>query len=256
MISKNQAKSLRALHRKKARREEGRFLVEGERVVAELLTSAWEVESLYASEDFLARYRGLLDHAVFPIIECSPEALSGVSTLTSNNAAVAVVRMPEQRTDAPFQTGSWTLALDDVNDPGNLGSLLRIADWYGIKQIVCSPETVELYNPKVIAASMGSFLRVHVHVEPLSAFFDRLPSDIPILGAMLEGDSVHTLAPSSTGGVLLLGSEAHGVSSALLPRITQKVTIPSFGGAESLNVSVAAAIICDNLARIHAKPSH
>lgn len=256
MISKNQAKNLRALHRKKERQQQGLFLVEGEKVVAELLQSNWRVEQLFATEKFLTDYQALLTHAAFPIIECSAESLSAVSTLRTNNAALAVVQAPEAPTQPPwFEQESmptrWTLALDDINDPGNLGSLLRIADWYGIRDVVCSPHTVEHTNPKVITASKGSFLRVNVHALPLDAFFHDLPPHTPVLGAFLEGESIHTLAPTPQGGVILLGSEAQGIADVHEQHVTRKITIPSYGDAESLNVSVAAAIICDNLARMH-----
>lgn len=257
MISKNQARNVRALHRKKERDKQGLFLVEGEKVVAELLESNWRVERLFSTETFLTDYQELLRDAEFPIVACSVESLSAVSTLRTNNAALAVVHCQHAMTDigdidAHRGLGAWILALDDINDPGNFGSLLRIADWYGIRDIVCSPQTVELYNPKVISASKGSFLRVNVHSVPLDAFFDACSPNTPVLGAFLDGESIHTLAPIAEGGIVLLGSEAHGISDAHRKYITRKITIPSYGNAESLNVSVAGAIICDNIARIHA----
>src|SRR5690554_6185419 len=131
MISKNQAKSLRALHRKKTRREEGLFLVEGEKVVAELLAAAdWQVQSLYATAEFINAYKNLIKQAGVVLVECSAEELTSVSTLVSNTAALAVVKTPEQAPAMQFKNNSWVLALDGINDPGNLGSLLRIADWY------------------------------------------------------------------------------------------------------------------------------
>lgn len=256
MISKVQAKNLRALHRKKERDKQGLFLVEGEKVVAELLESNWKIERLFATETFLVDYNALLYDADFPVVTCSTESLSAVGTLRSNNAALAVVRCQEASNDVEdYNTHrtpqGWTLVLDDVNDPGNFGSLLRIADWYGIRDIVCSPQTVELYNPKVISASKGSFLRVRVHYLPLDTFFNTRSPNTPVLGAFLDGESIHTLAPIPEGGIVLLGSEAHGIAPAHQKHVTRKITIPSYGGAESLNVSVAAAIICDNIARIH-----
>lgn len=249
MLSKNQTRQVRALHRKKARREQQQFLVEGEKVVAELLASNWSVQALYATPTFTAQYAGLIQQSGVSITECSAEELTSVSTLVSNDAALAVVNCPAADTRLPT-SGEWVLALDDINDPGNLGSLLRIADWYGIRRIVCSPQTTELYNPKVIAASKGSFLRVQVDYQPLDAFFDALPANTTVLGAYLDGESIHAFRPQQRGGILLLGSEAHGISSALAARVTQRITIPAFGAAESLNVAVAAAVLCDNLRRI------
>lgn len=249
MLSKNQAKSLRALHRKKTRRELGLFLVEGEKVVAELLASNWQVESLYATAEFINAYKNLIKQTNVLLLECSAEELTSVSTLVSNTAALAVVKTPEQKFKPLEGSKAWVLALDGINDPGNLGSLLRIADWYGIEQVVCSPTTAELYNPKVITASKGSFLRIAVSYQPLDTFFNQLPANTEVLGAYLEGESIHDLQPNPQGGVILLGSEAQGISDELSARITRKITIPAFGAAESLNVGVAAAVICDNLKR-------
>lgn len=250
MLSKNQAKTLRALHKKKFRREQGLFLVEGEKVVAELLASDWSVQALYATPSFASRYAELIQQSGVAITECTAEELTAVSTLVSNDAALAVVRCPMTADTPPPAAGEWLLALDDINDPGNLGSLLRIADWYGIRRMVCSPQTTELYNPKVITASKGSFLRVQVNYQPLDAFFDALPTGTQVLGAYLDGESIHTFQPQQRGGIVLLGSEAHGISDALATRVTQRITIPAFGAAESLNVAVAAAVLCDNLRRM------
>src|SRR5699024_2861403 len=247
MLSKNQAKNIRALHRKKERREQGLFLVEGEKIVAELLASNWRIEALYATSEFIAAYQTRLLPQNIDAVPCRAQTLASVCTLSSNNAALAVV----QQAPAHIKTdASWVLALDNINDPGNLGSLLRIADWYGIQQLVCSPNTVELYNPKVINASKGSFLRVAVQQQALPEYFASLPADKPIYGAYLDGESIHRISPSKTSGVVLLGSEAHGISPELAAFVTHKITIPAFGAAESLNVGVAAAVICDNLRRL------
>ncbi|HLR18223.1 MAG TPA: RNA methyltransferase [Alcanivoracaceae bacterium] len=250
MLSKNQAKNIRALQRKKTRRETGLFLVEGEKIVAELLASTWNIHSLYATTTFLAAHQALVLARNIPVVECSAKALTAAGSLVTNNAAIAVAHQAATTHQTP-SANAWTLALDDINDPGNLGSLLRIADWYGIEQLVCSPTTVDLYNPKVINASKGSFLRVPVQQLPLSEYFQHLPSGSNIYGAYLDGQSIHQLAPSNSGGVILLGSEAHGINAALSDYVTHKITIPAFGAAESLNVAVAAAIICDNIKRLH-----
>lgn len=253
MLSKNQAKNLRALHRKKARREQGFFLVEGEKVVAELLAASnWQVQSLYATAEFVTAYQGLIKQAGVVLVECTAVELTSVSTLVSNSAALAVVKTPEPFLKPLGDEQAWVLALDGINDPGNLGSLLRIADWYGIEQVVCSPTTAEVYNPKVITASKGSFLRVAVSYQPLDVFFSQLPANTAVLGAYLEGESIHHLEVCPVGGVILLGSEAQGISQDLAKNVTQKITIPAFGSAESLNVGVAAAVICDNLKRLNA----
>lgn len=252
MPSNAQSKFIRSLHRKKARREQGLFLVEGEKVVAELLASEWRVHSLYASFEFLQNYQGLVQQSGVAVIECNADKLSAVSTLQSNKAALAVVYYPEYAQLPRLDKNAWVLALDSINDPGNLGSILRIADWYGIKQVVCSSCTVELFNPKVIAASKGSFLRVALYPTDLAVWFDSLAEESQVLGAFLQGESVHAMQPevAKKGGVIVLGNEAQGISAAIAQRINYQVTIPAFGHAESLNVAMATAIICDNIRRL------
>lgn len=249
MLSKNQSKLLRSLQRKKNRQEQGLFLVEGGKIVSELLESGWPLHSLYVSDDFAAAQTVALAGSGVPVTYCSSDELAAAGTLVSNRDAIAIVRMPGS-TVPEISPGQWVLALDRVNDPGNLGTLLRIADWYGIRQLVCTTDTVDLYNPKVINASMGSFLRVAVTHLDLHDWLARLPAETEVLGAYLNGNSVHQLPGSLRGGVLLMGSEAHGVDAGLEPFVTRRITIPSFGGAESLNVAVATAVICDNLRRI------
>ena len=249
MLSKNQAKQVRALHKKKVRREQGLFLVEGEKVVAELLASDWTIDRLFATPEFSHTYQELIQTAKVEVVTCDSAELTSISTLVTNSAALAVVKVPESA-QTRVDTQGWILALDNINDPGNLGSILRIADWYGIQQVVCSPTTAELFNPKVITASKGSFLRVAVSYQPLHEFLTQLPANTAVLGAYLDGESVHELSGCTNGGVVLLGSEAQGISSELAALVNKRITIPAFGAAESLNVGVAAAVICDNLVRI------
>lgn len=249
MLSKSQNKLLRSLQRKKARQEHSLFLVEGGKAVSELLGSGWPLHSLYVSDSFAAAHRVALTGCKVPVTPCSVEALTAAGSLVSNRDAIAVARIPAAGVPQ-MQPGQWVLALDRINDPGNLGTLLRIADWYGIRQLVCTEDTVDLYNPKVISASMGSFLRVSLVHTDLHAWLAGLPEQTPVLGAYLTGTSVHQLSGDLQAGVLLMGSEAHGIDAGLEPLVTQKITIPSFGAAESLNVAVATAIICDNLRRI------
>lgn len=250
MLSKNQLKLLRSLQRKKDRQQQQLFLVEGGKPVTELLASDWSVHSLFVSADFAASQGELLAQSVVQPVVCSAEALTAAGSLASNREAIAVVQMPDEQPAPRPQAGEWMLALDRINDPGNLGTLIRIADWYGIDHVLCSPDTVELYNPKVLSASMGSFLRVQLHYQPLDSWLASLPTEVAVLGAYLDGESVHQLSDVAQGGVLLMGSEAHGIAPELAARVTRKVTIPAFGAAESLNVAMATAIICDNLRRL------
>ncbi|WP_114418229.1 TrmH family RNA methyltransferase [Marinospirillum perlucidum] len=249
MISKNQAKLLRSLHKKKYRREQGLFLVEGEKTVLELLASGWPLHQVFATPDFIQRFSADLDD--LKVVPASAQELTQLGTLVSNQSALAVAIQPEPQ-PVSWQAGNWILALDRINDPGNLGTILRIADWYGIQQLVCSPGTAEVFNPKVITASKGSFLRVKVSYQPLDEFMQTLPEGTAVLGAYLEGENIHDLKleKPGQGGIVVMGSEAQGIAPELEDKITQRVTLPGYGQAESLNVGVATALICDNLRRL------
>lgn len=248
MISQKWSKLIRSLHQKKYRKSEQLFIVEGEKAVLELLASDWQVQALFATDTFLQQHT-ITDTAtgVKLLQTCSADELAKVGTFSSNNAALAVAVMPD---NTPFvmTQQQWVLVLDQINDPGNLGTIIRVADWYGISHIVCSPDTADVFNPKVIAAAKGSFLRVQLHYQPLLPLLQN--SKDPIYGADLQGESIHQLQLKQNGGYLVLGNEANGISDDITAVLSKKITIPAFGHAESLNVGVAAAIICDNLRRI------
>ncbi|WP_027669969.1 TrmH family RNA methyltransferase [Rheinheimera baltica] len=246
MISQKWSKLIRSLQQKKYRKAEQLFFVEGEKAVLELLASTWQVEAVFGTEVFLQRYPLQLKTAAL-VQQCSADELVKVGTFTSNDAALAVVKMPPQ-TDFVAHSQGFVLVLDQINDPGNLGTIIRVADWYGIKHIVCSPDTTDCYNPKVIAAAKGSFLRVTLHYQPLAPLLTA--ATLPVFGAYLGGDSIHQLRLQHSGGYVVLGNEANGISAELESLIGRRITIPAFGGAESLNVGIATAIICDNLARL------
>lgn len=243
MISKNQLKLLRALGQKKQRKAHGLFLVEGEKNVLELLETSLVVKQVFATGEFLSEYQTEL--AAYECIEASLDDLTKASSLVSNNAAVAVVEIPKNET--PKAQGLM-IALDGVSDPGNLGTIIRLADWYGIKHIVASRDCADPYNPKTIRATMGSFARVTVSLLDLPEYLDQ--ANTSIYGAFLEGESVHK-TQFSPQGILLMGSESHGVRKEAEQFVTDKITIPAFGGAESLNVAMATGIILDNLRRQH-----
>jgi RNA methyltransferase, TrmH family len=248
MISQKWSKLVRALQQKKHRKAEQLFFVEGEKAVLEVLASSWQVVAVFATESFLQQHKNALDRAEL-VQSCSSDELVKVGTFSSNDAALAVVKMPAHGNfTAPH--AEWVLVLDQINDPGNLGTIIRVADWYGIKHIVCSPDTTDCYNPKVIAAAKGSFLRVQLHYQPLLPLLTS--ATLPVYGAYLGGESVHRLLVRQQGGFIVLGNEANGISTDLEPVISRRITIPAFGDAESLNVGIAAAVICDNLRRISA----
>ena len=241
MISKNQLKLIRQLGQKKYRKQYNQYLVQGEKNVLELLNSPLKAVDIFATQAFINTHQNQ-----FPEVDFTPaeeESLTKVSTLVSNNAAIAVVDMPEA--DLPKNTG-LILALDGVSDPGNLGTIIRVADWYGIQHIVTSTDSADAYNPKTISATMGSFVRVSVSQVELPEYLQTL--NMPIYGAFLDGQSVHT-TDLSAKGVLLMGSESHGIREQCAKLVSDKITIPAFGEAESLNVAMATGIILDNFKR-------
>lgn len=246
-LTRAEQKLIRELHSKKGRREQRRFLVEGGKSVAELLASDWPVVAVYASHEAAPDLRDAAARRGLPLLEISQSLLTSLGTYEHNDSALAVAGWRE-RGILPALPGELVLVLDDIRDPGNFGTIIRSADWYGIRQIVCSPETAELYSPKVIAASMGSFLRVSVTYTALPAYLQRC--QVPVFGALMSGRSVYGLPlKAADGAVLVIGNEAHGPSEAVAACVTQAVTIPRFGAAESLNAGIATAILLDHWAR-------
>ena len=230
MLSKNEIKEIRALGQKKFREERGLFVVEGEKLVEEALRSGFDVVAHYRVEDI------------------GEETMGRISQLTHPSPALAVVRRPAP-VEPILAPDELVLALDGVRDPGNLGTILRIADWFGIRQILASPDTVECYNPKVVQATMGAIFRVRVHYCDLPA---AIPMGMPVYGTFLEGDDIYQ-APLTRGGILVMGSEADGISPEVAALVDRKLFIPPFPAdahtSESLNVAVATAICCSEFRR-------
>lgn len=246
MLSKNTVKFIKSLHQKKYRSESERFFVEGKKSVLEVLNSDFLVDLLLVTDSFQQEYSGILQTFQGELILVTQNQLEQVGQFQSNDSALAVVRM-KKNTAFDHEKQDLILALDDVRDPGNLGTIIRVADWYGIKKLVFSPQTAEFYNPKVIQATMGSFSRVQFFYEDLANVFDQWK--VPVYGAFLDGENIHQMKQPAPG-VLLMGNEAKGISLELEKKVTQKVTIPGFGQAESLNVAIATAILCDNFKRL------
>ncbi|MFC0116350.1 TrmH family RNA methyltransferase [Pseudoalteromonas xiamenensis] len=241
MASKNQLKLIRALGQKKYRKQYGQYLVQGEKNVLELLVAGIKLDALFATPQFIEQNQCALKH--IDVIETQEEELTKVSTLVSNNAAIAIVPIPEE---AKIDLSGWVLALDGVSDPGNLGTIIRVADWYGFKQIVLSETCADQFNPKTISATMGSFVRVNSLRTNLHGLLSHYNG--PVYGAFLNGENVHRTVFTGKG-VLVMGSESHGISPEIEALVTHKITIPAFGGAESLNVAMATGIIVDNIKR-------
>ena len=246
MLSKNTVKFIKSLHQKKYRLESGKFFVEGEKSVVEVLQSSFTVDLLLVTQEFATKHATLLSGKAFEVLFVTPNQLEQLGQYQSNDAALAVVQMKPNQAFLP-EKGELILALDEVRDPGNLGTIIRIADWYGIKKLIFSSHTAEFYNPKVIQSSMGSFTRVQFYYGDLAKAFQEWK--LPVYGAFLEGESIHELT-NPTPGVLLLGNESQGISKEVEKWVSSKITIPSFGKAESLNVAIATAIFCDNFKRL------
>lgn len=235
MLSINKKKFVISLQQKKYRNEYNSFIVEGVKMLDELLTSNYEIQQLFGLDTWIENN---------PTINCTrvtEKELKSISSLVTPNQVLAIVQQKEHHLIDAKNTIS--IALDKIQDPGNLGSIIRTADWFGIKNIVCSLDSVDVYNPKVIQATMGSFLRVNVIFKDLSSFFTN-NVNLAVYGALLEGENIYQKEIDSKGLVLLMGNESKGISDELIPFVTDKISIPKFGKAESLNVATATAILC------------
>jgi TrmH family RNA methyltransferase len=242
MLTKGKIKSLQNLKIKKERDKRGIFLVEGEKSVVEVLKSDFFIEEVFATNDFIETHKDLLNAKDRRAAKVEEGELEAVGSFEHNTSAVAVVKQKKRDVLPEIKTG-LTLVLDDIRDPGNLGTIIRIADWYGIKQIIASVGSVDMYNNKAIAASMGSFTRIPVFYTNLFTFLKG--TKLPVFGAYLEGKDVHqTTFPKD--GILLIGNESNGISPELKEFVSEKITIGKFGKAESLNASVATGILIDN----------
>ncbi|MBS1502278.1 MAG: RNA methyltransferase [Bacteroidetes bacterium] len=245
MLSKSQINLLKSLQQKKFRHEHGFFLVEGRRSIAEFTGSAYHIQCIYYTSAFDPKVLNLSQK--INLCEISVTELEKISSLKTPQDAVAQVAIPEW--PLPPQKaleGRFSLVLDGVQDPGNMGSIIRIADWFGISDIICSPDTVEAYNPKVVQASMGSLARVKVHYTDIAGFLNKI--DLPKFGALLNGDNIYTTDFGSEG-LIIVGNEGNGITPKIQQLITKAVTIPRVGKAESLNVAVAAALFCSEISR-------
>src|SRR5690554_825822 len=245
MLSKNTVKFIKSLQQKKFRKQENAFFVEGTKNVTELLGSDFNVTHLLYTPKFAERHSDLIQISGAQVMEVAPKQLQSLGSFLTNDSALVVAEIKD---NIPFklQENELVIALDDVRDPGNLGTIIRIADWYGIKKLLLSEETADFYNPKVLNASMGSFTRMNFFYTNLEEYLS--DTELPVYGAFLEGHDIHRVDLKQVG-IILMGNESKGISQELASLVTTKLTIPSFGHAESLNVAVATAVICDNFRR-------
>ncbi|MDR1761428.1 MAG: RNA methyltransferase [Bacteroidales bacterium] len=251
MLSKNKIKQYRSFHLKKTREAEGKFIVEGTKMVEELLSSSLHLHTLVATKEWLERFDKLCDRLlmVAEIVEASGAEIQAISTLQNPQQVWALVQKPSNAT--VFSSHGLILALDGIQDPGNMGTILRIADWFGISQVLCSPDCVEIYNPKVVQASMGAIFRMPVLHGELTGFFAAC-THTNIYAADLQGENVYT-ADLPADSILVMGNEGNGISLEIKEHIQKKLHIPTFKhsgeNSESLNVAVATAVLCSEFKR-------
>jgi TrmH family RNA methyltransferase len=240
MLSKNQIKLISSLHQKKYRFANQLFFAEGVKVIQELVKSNFELEHLYTTKD---DFKEIAPNKITLVTE---NELNKISALATPNTCLAVFKIP---LESKIIESGLILALDSVRDPGNMGTILRLCDWFGIAQLVCSKETVDIYNPKVVQATMGSITRVNVNYVDLVPFLEK--TKLPVFGTFMDSDNIYkTDLPQE--GIIVMGNEANGISESIEKLVTKRITIPRFGElqiTESLNVATATAIILGEFRR-------
>ena len=241
MLSKNQIKKLRALQRKKERKSSGLYVVEGKKIVEEVLQSTQDWFELYASSLWFESHTELAELANSFVM--SDKDLAQVSTLKTPNELLLVLKQNTELDFSAVQSEKILLALDGVKDPGNMGTIIRLADWFGIQHILCTSDSVDQYNPKTVQSAMGSINRVQLHYGDLAQMLSDLDAH-QIYACDLNGESIYK-TEFAEQSILLMGSESHGISDEILDLVNQKITIPSFSksGIDSLNVATATAIV-------------
>ena len=253
MISKNKIKYIRSLELKKNRNKEGVFVAEGHKVVDDLLALQPALLIVATAEWLKGKQLG----AETEVIEVTDEELKKVSFLQHPQQVLAVFRQDQATAIDSFgfsgiDTSALSLALDGVQDPGNLGTIIRIADWFGITHIYCSQDTADVYNPKVVQATMGSIARVKVEYGNLLGLVESLPADVPVYGTLLDGENIYQ-QPLENRGLIVMGNEGKGISPALAQKVNRRLLIPNFPEgrptADSLNVAIATAITCAEFRR-------
>ncbi len=245
MLSNSQLKYLKSLHQRKFRQKYGFFIAEGVKTANEVLQSnRFDIEGVYALKGWMdenaATFRGLRDR----IFEVTPAELKKISLLSTPNQVLVVLKNLDPVFSKQEIVQDLSLYLDDIRDPGNMGTILRIADWFGIKWVFCSPSCVEIQNPKVVQSSMGAFLRVNTLAISLKKLMHNVPG-IAVVGATLDGEPLFEM-DASIPAIVVVGNESAGISEETASFLTKRISIPRHpgGGAESLNVAVATGIVC------------
>ncbi|MEA3443619.1 MAG: RNA methyltransferase [Bacteroidota bacterium] len=250
MLSKNKIKLISSLQRKKMRDEHSLFVAEGNKLVSEIVESDFKIHSVVALHQWIETKK--LSPNI-EIIEANEKEMKKISSLTTPTEVLAVVEKPAFDLDISRLSGQLSLVLDDIQDPGNLGTIIRLADWFGIENIVCSRGTVDVFNPKVVQATMGAILRVKLHYSDLGKFFGEVLEQfkIPVYGTFMDGTSIYQ-EKLPEAALIVMGNEGKGISKDIQQFITHKISIPSFSEnktSESLNVANATGIILSEFSR-------
>ncbi len=253
MLSKNMIRYLTSIQKKKVRDEERLYLIEGDKIIREFLLSGIRLKLLISKPEFLSSLPAALRTGIEECITVSYDELKQVSTLKTPHNALALVNMPDETPDPGAPGKELCVALECIQDPGNLGTIIRAAAWFGIRTVFCSPDSVDVYNPKVIQASMGAILHVRVFYAGLGEVIEKAASaGARIYGTMLEGEPVYGLALAEPA-VILMGNESKGISDRLAGYITERIMIPRYShalyGIDSLNIGMAASVIFSEFAR-------
>ena len=249
MLSKNDIKNIKSLEQKKFRTEKGLFVAEGHKTVEELM-GIFSCTLLISTQEWIESHRHISAQRIEAV---TPDELKRASLLQNPQDVLAVFRIPDYaNTLSDTAKDNLVLALDDVQDPGNLGTIVRIADWFGIKDIFCTKGTADIYNPKAIQATMGAIARVKVHYTDLAKAIGLLPANVPVYGTFLDGDIIYD-TELSRNGVIIMGNEGNGISTETGKTVNRRLYIPNWPqGAktsESLNVAIATAIVCSEFRR-------
>lgn len=248
MVSKNKIKYIISLQKKKYRQKYNKFVIEGHKTVFDIIDSNYIIDEIYTSN--AEKYKPQLAELSKIVFETTDEYMKKISGLSNANDIIAIVSMPETPVYSS-NTEGITLCLADIQDPGNLGTIIRTANWFGIKNIVCSNNTVDLFNPKTLQSTMGAFCNINVYYKDLEQFLEQ-EKGTNIYGTFLEGENIYETELSSNC-IIIMGNEGKGIPNDLNKFISDKITIPSFAGenlkAESLNVSISTAVVLSEFAR-------
>ncbi len=250
MLSKNKIKFINSLNVKKYRKKEKAFVCEGRKIFELLAKSNYKIIEVFATSDFIEKYQKKYPHVTFS--EIKENELSKISYLSTAQQVLSIAQIPDNKELSNKIAQELTVFLDKIQNPGNLGTIIRICDWFGIKNIVCTPDSVDVYNPKVIQATMGSFLSVNVFYEETETFFANVKKlQLPVYGTFIEGENIYATDLLPTG-VVVFGNEANGISPEVAKHIDHKISIPDYNthkSAESLNIAISTAIVCAEFKR-------